>query len=139
MILDRSAEVILEHKDFLEGVFDIYFEGAIGNKLMREFSSDESEYYMGIRAGVYYSSFARLAVYLENKYSISNVKMIQTSHVHELLEYLRSKKGFKDSTLKGYISAIRHVYKEQQRLFSDEFVIPTNSAYEQYRQKNNAT
>lgn len=125
----------MKYKNYFEGLSDIYTEGAVGNKLMREFSDDEDEYYNGIRAGMYYSSFARLAVYLENKYYITNVGMIQTSHVYELLEYMRLE-GFKDATLKSYITAVRQVYKDQQHLFSDKFVLPTNAAYEQYRQNN---
>lgn len=48
--------------------------------------------------GIYYSEFAKLAVFVDWKYGIKSVKQIKTSHVYELLEYLRGL-GYKDSTL----------------------------------------
>ena len=123
----------MEQKDFLEGLEDIYTGYAVGSKLMLEFNEEKDKPHYGIRAGMYYTQFARLATFMANKYNITSIKMIQTSHVYELLEYLRSK-GFKDATLKGYITAVRQVYKDNSHLFTNEFVLPTNAAYEQYRE-----
>ena len=100
---------------------------------MREFSDKRDKPLSGIHSGMHYSQFSRLAVFVENKHGITSVSLIQNFHVYELLKYMRSK-GFKDSTLKYYLTAIRQVYKEQQHLFSEDFNLLTNASYEKYRQ-----
>lgn len=122
----------MKNEDYFIGLSEVLFEDAVGNRLMRDFFEEKNAVYCGIRAGMYYSSFARFAVYMENKYGITKIKSIKTVHVYELLEYMRSR-GFKESTLKSYMTAIRQVYREQQHLFANEFELPTNASYEQYR------
>lgn len=128
--MTRHNNYLIEHESR-------YAWNGTGNKMLREFVSDSDEIYDGVPGGMYYSQFGRLAVYMENKYGITSIKSLRTSHVYELLEYMRTE-GFKDATLKYHITSIRQVYKDHQELFSEEFVLPTNAAYEQYRQENKA-
>jgi len=125
------------HKDYFVGLENRYVWNATGNKMMQELTPtrDEDEFYGGVRGGMYYSQFGRLAVYMENRYGLTDVKSLRTSHIYELLEYMRAE-GFKEATLKYHITSVRQVYKDNHELFSDEFVLPTNAAYEQYRQEN---
>ena len=144
----------MDNRDFFEMVQDIYGPPTIGQKMMiefndeetdnrnrgfldfiREYSENDEEYaHYGIRSGTYYSQYTRLAVYMEWKHNITSNKNIRTHHAYELLEYLRFR-GFKDATLKGYIIAVRRVYNDNKHLFSDEFALPSNSGYEQYRKE----
>ena len=143
----------MDNRDFFEMVYDIYGTPTIGQKMMIEFNgddeeclhrginalireySDDDEYlHNGIRSGMYYSQYVRLAVYMEWKHGITSNRHICTHHVYELLEYLRFR-GFKDTTLKGYITAVRQVYKENSHLFSEDFELPTNAGYELYRER----
>lgn len=107
--------------DYFDALEEVYFKGGIGNTLMYDFYNHRI-------AGGNESQFARLAVYMEWKYGITCTKQIKTEHIYELLELLRGK-GFKDTTLKCYISAFRQVYKWNKQLFSEDFEIPTNIGY----------
>lgn len=111
--------------DLFEGLSDIYFGKSRLNKMMREFNDETNNQYDGIRAGVYYSQFSRLSIYVLNKYDITTLEVLKTSHLYEMLEYMRLQ-GFKESTLKSYITGVRCVYKEKSHLFSDKFILPTN-------------
>ena len=121
--------------DLFEGLSDIYFGKSRLNKMMREFNDETNNQYDGIRAGVYYSQFSRLSIYVLNKYDITTLEVLKTSHLYEMLEYMRLQ-GFKESTLKSYITGVRCVYKEKSHLFSDKFILPTNNEYKKYRQEN---
>ena len=143
----------MDNRDFFEMVADIFGAPTVGQKLMLEFTDDDEDdfhngidalvdeyaddewHHRGIRSGMYYSQYIRLAVYMEWKYSITSNKDIRTHHVYELLEFLRQE-GFKEATLKGYISAVRHVYSNNTTLFSDEFELPNNAGYAQYRSES---
>lgn len=114
-------------KDFFDALEEVYTKGGIGNTLMNEF-------YKHRIAGGNESQFARLAVYMEWKYRITCTKQIETEHVYELLELLRGK-GFKNTTLKSYISAFRQVYKWNKHLFSEGFEIPTNAGFAKWVDK----
>ena len=114
-------------KDFFDALEEVYTKGGIGNTLMYEF-------YEHRIAGGSESQFARLAVYMEWKYGITCTKQIKTEHVYELLELLRGK-GFKDTTLKSYISAFRQVYKWNKHLFLESFKIPTNTGFAKWAEK----
>ena len=114
-------------KDFFDALEEVYTQGGIGNTLMCQF-------YEHRIAGGSESQFARLAVYMEWKYGITCTKQIKTEHVYELLEFLREK-GFKDTTLKGYISAFRQVYKWNKHLFFEDFEIPTNAEFTKWSEK----
>jgi len=141
----------MDKRDFFEMVADIYGAPTVGQRLMIEFNdegdrlhrglseiinqyseNDEEFLHDGIRCGMYYSQYIKLAVYLEWKHNITSNKDIRTRHVYELLEYLRCR-GFKDSTLKGYITAVRQVCRDNQHLFSEDFELPTNAGYDQYK------
>lgn len=113
--------------DFFDALEEVYTKGGMGNTLMCQF-------YEQRMAGGSESQFARLAVYMEWKYGITCTKQIKTEHVYELLELLR-KKGFKDATLKGYISAFRQVCKWNKHLFLEDFEIPTNTEFTKWSEK----
>ncbi len=114
-------------KDFFDALEEVYTKGGIGNTLMCDF-------YEHRIAGGSESQFARLAVYMEWKYGITGTKQIKTEHIYELLEFLKGK-GFKDTTLKSYISAYRRVYKWNKHLFLESFEIPTNTGFAQWVEK----
>lgn len=111
-------------KDFFDALQEVYTNGGIGNMLMSEF------YELRI-AGGSEIQIARLAVYMEWEYGITSIKQIKTEHIYELLEFLGGK-GFKDTTLKSYISSFRQVYKWNKHLFSEGFEIPTNTGFSQW-------
>lgn len=113
-----------EYFDVLE---EVYTEGGIGNTVMNEF-------YDNIVSGGSERQFARLAVYMEWKYGIMSIKQIKTEHIYELLELFRGE-GYKDATLKSYISAFRRAYKWHRHLFSEGFVIPSNIGFEKWAEK----
>ena len=114
-------------KNFFAALEEVYTKGGIGNTLMRQFYEQRI-------SGGYERHFARLAVYMEWKYGITCTKQIKTEHVYELLKLLRDN-GFKDITLKGYISSFRQVYKRNKHLFSEEFEIPTNVGFTKCTEK----
>ena len=114
-------------KDFFDALEEVYTQGSIGNTLMCQF-------YEHRVAGGSESQFARLAVYMEWKHGITCTKQIKTEHVYELLELLREN-GFKDTTLKGYVSAFRQVYKWNKHLFLEDFEIPTNTGFAKWAEK----
>ncbi|MNN73510.1 hypothetical protein D3C81_1896340 [compost metagenome] len=95
---------------------------------MRQFYEDRI-------AGGSESQFARLAVYMEWKYGITCTKQIKTEHVYELLEFLR-KNGFKDTTLKAYVSAFRQVYRWNKHLFLEDFEMPTNTGFAKWQKRD---
>lgn len=109
---------------------EVYTQGGIGNTLMCQF-------YVHCMAGGSESQFARLAVYMEWKYGITCIKQIKTEHVYELLELLELLKenGFKDTTIKGYVSAFRQVYRWNKHLFSEDFEMPTNTGFAKWTEK----
>ncbi|MBG9693318.1 hypothetical protein ABD91_21520 [Lysinibacillus sphaericus] len=115
-------------KDFFDALQEVYTEGGIGNTLMCQFFKNSN--------GGGESQFAKLAVYMEWKYGITCTKHIKTEHIYELLELLKEN-GFKDTTLKGYISAFRHVYKWNRHLFLESFEIPTNTEFAKWAEKRN--
>lgn len=92
------------------------------------------DFYEHRTAGGSESQFARLTVYMEWKYGITRTKQIKTEHVYELLELLKGK-GFQDTTLKGYISVFRQVYKWNKHLFSEDFEIPTNTGFAKWEKE----
>lgn len=114
-------------KDFFDALGEVYTEGGIGNTLMCEFYDHRV-------AGGSETQFARLAVYMEWKYGIKSTKQIKTDHVYELLGFLREE-GFKEATLKGYITAFRQVYKWNKHLLSEGFEIPTNAGFAKWSEK----
>ncbi|HBF8684671.1 TPA: hypothetical protein KO123_001326 [Clostridioides difficile] len=114
-------------KDFFDALEEVYTQGGIGNMLMCQFYEQRI-------AGGSESQFARLAVYMEWKYGITCTKQIKTEHVYELLELLKEN-GFKDTTLKGYVSSFRQVYKCNKHLFSKDFEIPTNTGFTKWEEK----
>lgn len=116
-------------KDYFDALEEVYFEGGLGNIVLNEF-------YDNIISGGSERQFARLAVYLEWKYGIKSIKEINTEHIYELLELFREY-GYKDSTLKGYISAFRQAYKWHVHLFSEEFEMPSNMGYEKWTENRN--
>ena len=115
------------HKDFFDVLDEVYTTGGIGNALMLDFYEHRVE-------GGSESQFARLAVYMEWEYGIKNTKHIKTEHIYELLELFR-RRGFKEATLKSYISAFRKVCKRNQHLFLEDFEIPTNEGFTQWVDK----
>lgn len=70
----------------------------------------------------------------EWKHGITCTKQIKTEYIYELLELLREN-GFKDTTLKCYISAFRQVYKWNKQLFLADFEIPTNTGFVKWAEK----
>ena len=114
-------------KDFFDALDEVYTTGGIGNALMLDFYEHRVE-------GGSESQFARLAVYMEWEYGIKNTKQIKTEHIYELLELFR-RRGFKEATLKSYISAFRKVCKRNQHLFLEDFEIPTNEGFTQWVDK----
>ncbi|MGE7840720.1 hypothetical protein ACQKNX_08005 [Lysinibacillus sp. NPDC093712] len=111
-------------KDYFDALEEVYTKGGIGNTLMCEFHEKRE-------AGGSESQFAKLAVYVEWKYGITCTKQLKTEHIYELLELLREN-GFKDTTLKGYISAFRQVCKWNKHLFLENFESPSNSGFEKW-------
>lgn len=111
-------------KDFFDALGEVYTRGGIGNTLMLDFYEHRA-------AGGSESQFARLAVYMEWKYGITSTKQIKTEHIYELLELFR-RRGFKEVTLKGYISAFRRVYEWNKHLFLEDFTIPSNAGFAQW-------
>ena len=67
---------------------------------------------------------------------LSLYKEIKTKHIYELLELFRGE-GYKDATLKGYISAFRQAYKWHMHLFSEEFEMPSNAGFEEWAKNRN--
>ncbi|EOU1645772.1 hypothetical protein OQL12_001476 [Clostridium perfringens] len=114
-------------KDFFDALEEVYTQDGIGNTLMCQFYEQRI-------AGGSESQFARLAVYMEWKYGIKCTKQIKTEHVYELLELLKEN-GFKDTTLKSYVSSFRQVYKWNKHLFSEDFEIPTNIGFIKWGEK----
>lgn len=114
-------------KDYFDALEEVYTKGGIGNTLMCQFYEDRLE-------GGGESQFAKLAVYMEWKYGITCTKQVNTEHIYELLEFLKEN-GFKDTTLKGYISAFRQVYKWNKHLFLESFEIPTNTGFAKWLEK----
>ncbi|TBX09425.1 hypothetical protein BFS07_01615 [Clostridium perfringens] len=114
-------------KDFFDALEEVYTQDGIGNTLMCQFYEQRI-------AGGSESQFARLAVYMEWKYGIKCTKQIKTEHVYELLELLKEN-GFKDTTLKSYVSSFRQVYKWNKHLFSEDFEIPTNIEFIKWGEK----
>lgn len=114
-------------KDFFNALEEVYIQGGIGNTLVCQF-------YEHSIVGGSESQFARLAVYMEWKYGIICTKQIKTVHIYELLEFLREN-GFKETTLKGYVSAFRQVYKWNKHLFLEDFEIPTNTGFKKWSEK----
>jgi len=117
-------------KDYFDALEEVYTEGGIRNTLMNEFYDNRV-------AGGSERQFARLAVYMEWKYGITSTKQIKTENVYELLELFR-RKGYKDATLKSYISAFRQVYKWNRHLFLEDFEIPSNTGFEKWAEKRKA-
>lgn len=114
-------------KDYFDALEEVYTEDGIGNTVMNEF-------YDNIVSGGSERQFARLAVYMEWKYGIKTIKQIRAEHIYELLELFRGE-GYKDTTLKGYISAFRQAYKWHRHLFSEDFEIPSNTGFEKWAEK----
>lgn len=110
--------------EFFEMVFDAIKIGAVGHKMLCEFTGKPGTIY----GGDYFRRFTKLAVFVEWKHGITCVKDIKTAHVYELLDYLREQ-GFKDSTLRGYICAFRQIYEQYREMFSDDYQKPTYAAY----------
>ncbi|UXJ71397.1 hypothetical protein [Lysinibacillus fusiformis] len=115
-------------KDFFDALQEVYTEGGIGNTLMCHFFENST--------GGGESQFAKLAVYTEWKYGITCTKQVKKEHIYELLELLKEH-GFQETTLKGYISAFRQVYKRNKHLFLESFEIPSNSGFENWAEKRN--
>lgn len=114
-------------KDYFDALQEVYYKGGIGNTLMCEFDRHRT-------SGGSESQFAKLAVYMEWKYGIKRTKQIKTEHVYELLELLKGK-GFKDVTIKSYISAFSQVYKWNNHLFSEDFEIRTNTGFAKWEEE----
>lgn len=114
-------------KNFFDALEEVYTKGGIGNTLMCQF-------YENRIAGGNESQFAKLAVYMEWKYGITCTKQVKTEHIYELLELLKVN-GFKDITLKGYISSFRQVYKWNKHLFLESFEIPTNAEFTKWAEQ----
>lgn len=117
----------LMKKDFFDALEEVYTQGGIGNMLMCQFYEQRTD-------GRGHSQLAKLAVYMEWKYGITCIKQIKTEHIYSLLEFLKEN-GFKDSTLKGYISAFSQVYKWDKHIFSEDFEIPTNTEFTKWSEK----
>lgn len=120
----ESDEVRFLNKDYFDALEEVYYWGGIGNTLLRDFYDNRIE-------GGSESQFARLAVYMEWRYGIKSTKQIETRHIYELLDLFRLT-GFKDSTLKGYISAYRHIYSRNRHLLSDDFEMPSNEGFSKW-------
>ena len=114
-------------KDYFDALEEVYTEGGIGNTVMNEF-------YDNIVSGGSERQFARLAVYMEWKYGIKSIRQIMTEPIYELLELFRGE-GYKDATLKSYISAFRQAYKWHRHLFSEYFEMPSNTGFEKWAEK----
>ncbi len=122
----------INKNEFFEALYSVGFRGAKGHKLLCEFT-DELD---AIPGGMYFGQFSKLAVFVDMMYGISSAKQIINRHVYELLDFLE-KVGFKESTLKSYITSVRQVHKWNKELFSEDFVIPSNTDWEIWKSQTN--
>ncbi|MEG1986353.1 MAG: hypothetical protein RR033_03560 [Clostridia bacterium] len=122
---------VVDEKVFFDKVFNAGLIGSQGHQLLSEFTGELG----AIRGGTYYSAFVKLAVFVDLRYNIARVKQITVNHVYELLEFLKSI-GFKSSTIKSYITAVRQVYLENIDLFSNNFIIPSVAGWSKWESDN---
>ena len=109
-------------QNIFQSLGDVYSHGGIGNKLYME--------YGGVPARAV-AVFDRLAVFAEVRHGITSAKHLKTAHMYELLDYLKEL-GFAESTIKSYMAALRSIYSHKKHLFADDFVMPSNTGYEQW-------
>lgn len=118
----------INKNDFFEALFDVGFIGVKGHQMLCEFTGSSDT----IPDGMYFGQFAKLAVFVDMQYGITSTKQLITNYVYELLDFLQ-KIGFKDSTLKYYITSVRQVYEWNKQLFSKDFQMPTNAGWELWK------
>ena len=110
-------------RNFFDMVFDAGFPGEVGYRFHAEMQ--------GTGIG-YRGQLVKLGVFMEAAHGIASFKKLEEHHIYEFLEFLRQK-GFKESTLKTYITAVRQAHRWGGHLFSDDFAPPAAAGYEKWK------